>query len=68
MDEVASSDAQPSATDRKALANRLELPAMPAPSASARPIRSGGALSHGQKVIDPSPASGGPSGGLSCPN
>jgi hypothetical protein len=31
MDEVASSAAKPSATDRKALANRLELPAMPAP-------------------------------------
>jgi hypothetical protein len=30
MDEVASSDAKPSAIDRKALANRLELPAMPA--------------------------------------
>ena len=31
MDEVATSAAKPSAADRKALANRLELPAMPAP-------------------------------------
>jgi hypothetical protein len=31
MDEVASSAATPSAADRKALANRLELPAMLAP-------------------------------------
>jgi hypothetical protein len=31
MDEVASSATKPSATDREALANRLELPAMPAP-------------------------------------
>jgi hypothetical protein len=31
MDEAASSAATPSAADRKALANRLELPAMPAP-------------------------------------
>jgi len=30
MDEVASSAAQPPATDREALVNRLELPAMPA--------------------------------------
>jgi hypothetical protein len=30
MDEVASSAAKPSAADRKAMANRLELPAMPA--------------------------------------
>ncbi len=36
IDEVASSDAQPSAIDQKALADRLELPAMPAPSASVR--------------------------------
>ena len=36
MDKVALSDAQPSAIDRRALANRLELPAMPAPSASVR--------------------------------
>jgi hypothetical protein len=31
MDEVASSAAKPSAADRKAMANRLEFPAMPAP-------------------------------------
>jgi hypothetical protein len=31
IDEVATSSAKPSAADRKALANRLELPAMPAP-------------------------------------
>jgi hypothetical protein len=31
MDEAASSAAKPSAADRKALVNRLELPAMPAP-------------------------------------
>ena len=31
MDEAASSTATPSVADRKALANRLELPAMPAP-------------------------------------
>jgi len=31
MDEVATSAAKPSATDREALVNRLELPAMPAP-------------------------------------
>jgi hypothetical protein len=31
MDQVASSAAQAPATDREALANRLELPAMPAP-------------------------------------
>jgi hypothetical protein len=31
MDEVASSTAKPSAADRKALANRLKLPAMPPP-------------------------------------
>jgi hypothetical protein len=30
MDEVATSAAKPSAADRKAMANRLELPAMPA--------------------------------------
>jgi hypothetical protein len=31
MDEVAASSAKPPAADRKALFNRLELPAMPAP-------------------------------------
>jgi hypothetical protein len=31
MDEVATSPAKPSAADREALINRLELPAMPAP-------------------------------------
>jgi hypothetical protein len=31
MDEVATSVAEPSAADREALVNRLELPAMPAP-------------------------------------
>ena len=30
MDEVATSATKPSAADRKAMANRLELPAMPA--------------------------------------
>ena len=30
MEEVAASAAKPSAADRKAMANRLELPAMPA--------------------------------------
>jgi hypothetical protein len=34
MDEVATSAAKPSAADREALVNRLELPAMPAPLAA----------------------------------
>jgi hypothetical protein len=34
MDEVATSAAKPSAADREALLNRLELPAMPVPPAA----------------------------------
>jgi hypothetical protein len=34
MDEVATSAAKPSAADREALVNRLELPAMPVPLAA----------------------------------
>ena len=40
MDEVATSAAKPSAADRKAMANRLELPAMPARLGVARTFSS----------------------------